>query len=122
MLCRLSVILAREAHRAVIFRRGPSQWTQVIAWDTQTDTFEEGQWFKGRIYSYRCDLSPDGSKLIYFAAKRTRHQFASSYGETWTAISKPPYLTALALWPVGGSWYGGGYFRDNNTVCLNHAF
>ena len=32
---RLFVILAREAHKAVIFRRVPSLWTQVIVWDTQ---------------------------------------------------------------------------------------
>src|SRR5215831_4419387 len=93
--CRLFVILAREASKAVIFRRGPSRWTQLILWDTQHDTFVYGQWFKGRIYERRCDLSPDGSKLIYFAAK-WRKPLAS-----WTAISTPPWWTAHALWPNG---------------------
>ena len=98
--CRLSVILARDAPVGVIFRRGPTNWTQVIRWNTATDTFDAGQWFKGRIYERRCDLSPSGEKLIYFAAK---HHLARnpdpSYRSSWTAISKIPYLTALALWP-----------------------
>ena len=57
-----------------------------------------GQWFKGRIYEKRCDLSPDGTKLIYFAQKiNTRTLNDPKYSYAWTAISRPPYLTALAL-------------------------
>ena len=67
--CRLLVILAREAPVAVIFRRGPSKLVELIKWHTDIDTFERGQWFKGRIYEDCSDLSPDGSLLIYFAAK-----------------------------------------------------
>jgi hypothetical protein len=66
---RLFVILARRAPVGVIFRRGPSPWVQLIRWDTEHDRFEHGQWFHGRIYERRCDLSPDGSLLIYFASK-----------------------------------------------------
>ncbi len=40
------------------------------------------------------------------------------YTNTWTAISKPPYYTALALWPEIGTWGGGGLFIDQTTVCL----
>ncbi|HVO42211.1 MAG TPA: hypothetical protein VMT34_06300 [Aggregatilineales bacterium] len=116
--CRLFVILAREASKAVIFRRGPSRWRQLILWDTRTDTFVYGQWFRGRIYERRCDLSPDGSKLIYFAAKHGRSGPDALY--SWTAISIPPYYTALALWPKSNSWAGGGLFVDENTVWLNH--
>src|SRR6185295_18250857 len=68
---RLFVIMARESKTAVIFRRGPSRWVQLIRWYTETDTFEPGQWFHGRIYEERCDLSPNGEHLIYFA---TKHQ------------------------------------------------
>jgi len=106
------MIVARKSPTVVIFRRGPSQWVQLIKWDTDTDTFELGQWFHGRIYEKRCDLSPDGSLLIYFAQKK-----ATLW---WTAISKPPFLTALALWPKGQSWDGGGLFRDDKTILLNH--
>ncbi len=117
--CRLAVILASEAPKGVILRRGPSNWVQLILWDTATDTFTEGQWFRGRIYEDRCDLSPDGSKFVYFAAKHhTWQTHAPTYAATWTAISKPPYFTALALWNWFGTYGGGGYFIDNNTVCV----
>jgi hypothetical protein len=42
---------------------------QLTNWDTDTDSFDLGQWFRGRIYERRCDLSPDGSLLVYFAQK-----------------------------------------------------
>jgi hypothetical protein len=74
-----------------------------------------GQWLKGRIYEHRCDLSPSGQKLIYFAAK---------YGtemRTWTAVSRPPFLTALALWPKGDAWGGGGLFENERVIQLNHG-
>src|SRR5579862_3754113 len=90
--CRLFVLLARNAPTAVIFRRGPSRWVQLIKWNTQADTFEPGQWFHGRVYEKRADLSPDGSLLIYFAAKFGRSVTDGMY--SWTAISRPPYFTA----------------------------
>lgn len=121
--CRLSVILARKAPVGVIFRRGPSKLVELIRWNTENDTFERGQWFKGRIYEHRSDLSPDGSLLIYFAAKfmgRWAPEDADSFPD-WTAISKPPWLTALALWPARRIWpQGGGLFEDEKTVWLNH--
>ena len=119
--CRLYAILARSGPAGVIFRRGPTKWVQLIKWDTSTDSFEPGQWFHGRIYERRCDLSPDGSKLIYFASKLNRKTLDDSeYTYAWTAISKPPFLTALALWPKGDCWHGGGLFENNRTVWLNH--
>lgn len=109
--CRLSILKAREAHAAVILPRGPSRWVELILWDTKEDRFQRGQWFNGRIYEFCCDLSPDGTKFIYFAAQYDRKREACGF-EAWTAISKPPYLTALALWPSYGV-YGGGLFLDN---------
>src|SRR5258708_36865094 len=117
--CRLSIILAREAHKAVIFRKGPTRWVELIVWNTDTDTFEEGQWFHGRVYDRRSDLSPNGSKLIYLAAKYQRHN--PEYSSVWTAISKPPYLTALALWPNGGTNGGGGDFENKDVGRINHS-
>lgn len=118
---RLFIIFARKSPSAVIFRRGPSKWVQLIKWDTKTDIFEPGQWFNGRIYERRSDLSPDGSLLIYFAQKISAHSLKDSeYTYAWTAISKPPYLTALALWPKGDCWHGGGLFKNGKVVLLNH--
>src|SRR5205814_6077285 len=90
---RLFIILARNAPIGVVFRRGPSRWVQLIKWRTDDDTFEQGQWFHGRVYERRSDLSPDGSLLIYFANNITkRTQEDKEYTYDWTAISKPPYL------------------------------
>jgi hypothetical protein len=118
--CKLFVVQAREAPIAAVFRRGPSDYAQVIKWNLSDDTFEEGQWFHGRIYSRRCDLSPDGSKLLYFAAKFQASKYDPTYTNAWTAVSKLPWLTAIALWPKGDCWAGGGLFHDNNHVWLNH--
>src|SRR5579863_1563811 len=116
---RLFCILARDARTAVIFRRGPSRWVQLIKWDTRKDQFEHGQWFHGRVYERRCDLSPKGDKLIYFAAKYRKT--LENEHESWTAISRPPWFTALALWPHQmGAWHGGGLFDDEKRVLLNH--
>lgn len=92
---RLYAIWARKAPIGVIFRRGPSKQVQMLKWDIENDELIPGQWFKGRVYERRCDLSPNGQYLIYFAAN-----YKPPYG-TWTAISHPPFFTALALWPKG---------------------
>lgn len=114
MTARVYALIAAKARKAVVFRRGPSKCVLVLSWDLKTDTLQGGQWFKGRIYERRCDLSPDGDLLVYFAAKH--------HGPlgTWTAISRPPFLTALALWPKGDAWGGGGLFEDSRELHLNH--
>ncbi len=119
---RLFVLLAREAPVGVILRRGPTQWVQLIKWNTDTDTFEPGQWFKGKIHVYKSDLSPNGKLLIYLASKSGNSFYHPDYGNAWTAISKPPYFTALGLWPYyrNSEIGGGGYFRRNKEVWVNH--
>jgi hypothetical protein len=117
---KLFVLLARRGWVGVILRSGPATWTQVIRWNTRSDSFESGQWFHGRLYERRCDLSPSGDKLIYFVAKHHLQRVDPTYTRTWTAISRPPYLTALALWPNGGTTYhGGGLFAGEDEVLLN---
>ncbi|MBU0591649.1 hypothetical protein KKF81_06235 [Candidatus Micrarchaeota archaeon] len=110
----LYAILARKVPVAVIFRRGPSKQVLLIYWKTNSDEFYIGQWLKGRIYPEACDLSPMGDKLLYFAGK-----FKGKY-DTWTAVSRPPFLTALALWPKGDCWGGGGLFKNENIVIITH--
>jgi hypothetical protein len=111
---RLFCLIAREAPVGVVFRRGPTKLVQLLRWNLADDTFVAGQWFKGRIYERRCDLSPSGRLLVYFAASQ-RPPYRS-----WTAISRPPYLTALALWPKGDAWGGGGLLPSDNTLEINH--
>src|SRR5262249_31692919 len=111
---RLSVLLASASDVGVILRRGPTKRVLVIRWERSNDSFYFGQWFKGRIYDNRCDLSHDGERLLYFAANYKEPYFS------WTAISRPPFLTALALWPKGDCWGGGGEFVTKHRIRLNH--
>ena len=110
--CKLTCIIAEKRRVGVIFRRGPSKQVRLIKWDLARDTFEPGQWFKGRIYEECCDLSPRGDLLVTYATK-TNHEY-------WTAVSRPPYLTALAFWPISGAWVGGGIFRSDRELLLHH--
>ena len=102
-----------------MLRRGPSGWAQVIAWDTDRDTFEDGAWFKGRIYEAKCDLSPNGELLLYFChGGRVR----PGYTDSWTAVSRAPWLHALALWPWGTTYGGGGRFVDDRELVLRRGY
>ncbi len=115
---RLHVLLARNATTGVVIRRGPSPQVCTVGWDRKTDTFALGQWFKGRIYERRSDLSRDGQFLIYFAMNGKWHGEAKG---SWTAIAKAPYLKAVALWGKGDCWNGGGLFTDNRYFWLNEG-
>jgi len=114
---RLHVLLAREAPLAVVIRRGPARRVGVFAWNRETGEVSPGQWLKGRLYERRCDLSPDGKHLIYFAMNG-RWQDPVSKG-SWTAISRAPWLKAVAFYPWGDCWGGGGLFLDNRHYWLN---
>jgi len=118
--CWMFVHLAREADVGVIMRRGPTNWWRLTLWDTRRDRFEKGQWFRGRVYPERCDVSPDGKLFVYFAGK-FKYPETGGYGDTWTAVSRPPNFTALALWTVGGTWGGGGIFKDNRTLTIGYG-
>lgn len=97
---RIFGICARESPRVVLIRRGPTKHVLCVLWNTATHEFFAGQWLKGRIYEERCSLSPNGDKLVYLAADQKPPYYA------WTAVSRVPFLTALALWPNMGTWGG----------------
>ena len=94
---RLHIILARRGSRAVVFRRGPSDEVAVIGWDRGDDSFRLGQWLRGRIYPYRCDLSPSGEYLIYFAAKYGRENPVENL--IWAELEK--HFHTADLWRIG---------------------
>ena len=116
--CRLFVIMANTAPAAVILRRGPSKWVQIIKWHTRDDRFTDGSWFHGRIYEDRCDVSPNGELFVYFVLK---NQYSEGYGNAWTAVSRPPWLTALALWTQLGTYGGGGQFVSDSHLILDYG-
>jgi len=116
--CWMFVLLARKANVGVILRRGPTEWWHVTLWDTRQDRFQSGQWFRGSMYPDKCDLSPNGELLVYFVGKHRLREVQLGYNTTWTAVSKPPYLTALTLYPIGDTWGGQGVFVDDRTVLI----
>ena len=113
---RIHVLLARDASVGVVFRRGPAKKVCTVLWDRKNDQFQVGQWLNGRIYARRSDLSPDGKYLIYFAMNG---RWESEAKGSWTAISRAPYLKAIAIFPKGDCWYGGGLFTGKTTYWLN---
>ena len=115
---RIHVLLASDAPVGVVIRRGPAKQVCTVLWDRKTDEFRVGQWLKGRIYERRSDISPDGKHLIYFAMNG---KWQSEAKGSWTAISKTPYLKALAIFPKGDCWHGGGLFTDKKSYWLNNG-
>ncbi len=113
---RLHVLLAAKAPIGIVIRRGPSKQYCTLLWDRKTDTFTLGQWLKGRIYEHRCDLSPDGKHFLYFAMNARRHRQGPA---CWTAISRTPYLRAIALYGDEETWLGGGAFLNDKTYYVN---
>jgi hypothetical protein len=113
---RLHVLFARDARVGVVIRRGPAKQVATLLWDRERDTFELGQWLKGRIYERRCDLSPDGKHLLYFAMNG---RWQSPVGGSWTAISRAPYLKAIVLLGKGDCWNGGGLWTKCDRYWLN---
>ena len=71
---------------------------------------------RGRIYERRCDLSPGGRHLIYFAMNG---KWQSETKGSWTAISRAPWLKAIVLYGKGDCWNGGGLFTSNDRYWLN---
>lgn len=113
---RLHVLLARDCTSALVIRRGPSRHVATVAWDRATDRFSPGQWLHGRIYERRCDLSPDGRHLVYFAMSG---QWDGPARGAWTAISNSPWLKARTLLAKGDCWHGGGLFTTGAHVWIN---
>ena len=116
---RLHVLLARDSDIAVVLRRGPSKSVCSILWHRRDDSFELGQWMRGRIYERRADLSPDGRYLIYFAMNG--HWNSDTRG-SWTAISRAPFLKAIVLLGKGDCWHGGGLFKSPRGYWLNDGY
>ncbi len=109
---RVCGFIARDARIAVLLRRGPSKQVRMIKWHLSSDRLEKGQWLSGRVYPERSSLSPDGELFLYFAGK-----FKASV-DTFTAICRPPWFTALGFWPSRGTWGGGGVFISNREIAL----
>ena len=108
--------MAASAPAALVIVRGSSDWVHLVGWDTSHDTITPGAWFHGRIDAPRCDLSPDGRLLVCKLYKGNRA--STEYTDCGTAISRSPWLHALAVWPMGTTYGGGGRFVGEPSLVL----
>jgi hypothetical protein len=115
---RLDVLLAPKARKAVVLRRGPAKQVCTVGWDLSSNTFQLGQWIKGRIHFFCCDLSPDGRYFLYYVMKG--HNFQGDYD--WTAVSRAPYLKAIGRWKLSAGLPGGGLFLAEDKCWLNNSW
>ena len=128
---RLTVLLASRSTQAIVICRHTSKRTVVIGWDRKTDEFEVGQWFKGKIYPYNSDISPDGKYWIYFAMSGSARMYAfldkaypGALDFYYTVLAKVPYLKALDFYPRYNNWHsthGGGLFLSNRKYLVSHS-
>ena len=98
--CRLDLAFAAKAPLAVILRRGPSRQVKMIVWNTRTDAFTDGEWWRGRIYAEKCGLSPDGQLFVYFGYQ-WKPRYIPEGVFAFSAVSRPPSFKPVALWPAG---------------------
>ena len=110
---RLFGIPAARAPIVAVLRRGPSEWSHVGRWDVAGGVYEPGAWIRSNLYPQRCDLSPDARWLCYFTL---RGKASWRAGNTYVAISRLPWLTALAAWATCGTWTRGAHFTDARGV------
>lgn len=110
---RIHLLCATARPVVVVLRRKPTRAFHVLRWNTRDDSIEAGSWFFGRLYEKRCDVSPDGEWMVYFAAVQSRQG-----GHSWTGLAHPPWLKTVAYNEGTGTWLGGGFWRDAGTLCL----
>ncbi len=106
---RLFGIPAGEAPIVAVVRRGPTAWCHLGRWDVEHDRYEPGSWLHGTIYPQKCDLSPDGRWFAYSAMKHGDWDAGTIY----EAVSRLPWLTALAAWNAGTTYTRGIHFTDS---------
>ena len=106
---RLYILRASGARRAVVFAKHRQKAWSLHLWHLDTGRVETGGVFFGTLYPRRCDLSPDGRYLLYFAMKAPGdpdwpHQFSG--------LSRAPWLTCLLAWREAGTWTRGMVFSS----------
>jgi hypothetical protein len=117
------VMLARDVPAGVVFYRRSGRTTYCLSLDYSRkgrgyrDSLAKGSRFYGRLFPERCDLSPDGRLMVYFAM-RGQMTGGQSDPSTWTAVSEPPWLRAHWFFPNGSTWGGGGVFLPGNRLVV----
>ena len=110
---RLYCIAASNAPIVAVLRRGPTAWAHVGRWELDPPAYVPGSWLHATLYPQRCDLSADGRWLAYFALDASARW---APGDTYVALSRLPWVTALAAWGTHGTWSRGVHFVDDVMV------
>jgi hypothetical protein len=111
---RLHVLPAADT--AVVIRRGPSRWCHILQWRLDPPGVGPGAWFGGRLYPRRCAVSPDGALLGYYALTGKPPPW-----DSYLAVSKVPWLHALAAWHWGSTWHWGCEFLADGRFCTGES-
>ncbi|MDI1448997.1 hypothetical protein [Polyangium sp. 6x1] len=106
---RIYILRASQAPRALIFVTHRQKCWSLHLWDLEAQRVEPGGMFFGTLYPRRCDLSPDGRYLLYFAMKAPGdpdwpHQFSG--------LSRAPWLACVLAWREAGTWTRGMFFSS----------
>jgi hypothetical protein len=104
---RLYAIVARTSPWAVVIRRGPSKWFHIFRWDLESGKLEDGVWFHGLVYPWRCDIDDDG-RLFLFFMRATINGKNDVYAGVLCLLTQE----AKTHWLVGTTWSGGFIFSD----------
>jgi len=116
---RLKCFLTRNSKKVIIYRRGPSKWTQMILWDLVDDKIKKGQWLHGSVHYGRSDVSPDGSYVATSISKQNWQNRDNKEIYSWIAISKPPFFSSLITIFTKARQNSGGYFIDKDSYHIN---
>jgi hypothetical protein len=86
----------------------------VAAWRVDQGSVSHGAWLAARIYPERSAISPDGKLLATFVLDPR----PDSAWEAYFAVSKLPWLHALAAWETVGTWTTGAHFESDRDLLL----
>ena len=118
-MVKLFLFKARDAPIVVILRRvkqhSRTLW-QLIRWNTDTDTFQPGQWLKcaQQMRAGYCSLSPDGKHFAYSYSILGGIRAYESNG----IVSVVPYFTAtMFAEEFGGAWNCITFHTNGQPMC-----
>lgn len=103
---RLIGYFAKSAPVCIILRRGPSRYTLMIKWHTDTDVFEVGQWIRGKVDSF--SMTGIGSHAAIGV-------MGGIEGEQYAVVCRPPYFSALEA-RIGGLCFTYYAFDEANGL------
>ena len=93
---RLSGYFAKDAPVCIILRRGPSRYTLMIKWHTDTDVFEVGQWISGAIQGFSMSSTGSHASLDVMGGKLRKQSLPDEFWQ-YSLVCRPPYFSALEV-------------------------